>query len=170
MILTSTCSAQNLADRDQELLNQVIPDLTGSNNHDTINLHKNVLVFHHQEKVFTKEFFGRYTYRVLGVDSARVKKLIRKLDFVYLQQQKSSDSLWDFSRLPYKLVVYSNDGSNGLKYEHFLKIAKPIYSEDEKFAFVYCIYTSIYGGCSNYSLKVYKKIKKNWQPYVYIPM
>lgn len=77
------------SDEEYELLNQALPSLLNIKINDTVNISEAQVEFKDQEIFFSKDFFGRYTYRVAGVAGKKIKKLIRTLDFDYLRETKT---------------------------------------------------------------------------------
>lgn len=165
--------SQTIEDKDYILLNEVLPNLPSIKENDSIKMFENSVNFTNQEKIFTKDFFRDYTYPTLGVDCKKVKKLIKKLDFIYLGKQTRNISKWEFSKIEHKIIKYNekekNDTFSTIKYKRLFGIAKPIYSKDGNIAFIYYEYNC---GllCGQTGLKIYKKKNGKWFFYVELPI
>ena len=135
-----------------------------------INVYENQSAFINQEKIFSKTFLNDYTYPTIGVDSKKIKKLIKALDFNYLAQQKKQVNKWDFSKSKYSIVKYSENSANQFDKIRRYKISNPIYSKDFKMAFIY--YEDICGfiDCGSTTVSVFKKCKGKWKLYLNIPI
>ncbi|HNP34025.1 MAG TPA: hypothetical protein PKN96_12095 [Flavobacterium sp.] len=149
------------------LLDNFISTLNPSDN---INIYRNPPNFNNQQIFFSKSFLNDYTYPTIGVDRKRVKKLIKVLDFNYMRSQSSSTTDWDFSMSKYSIKNYIENPYNHFDKIKRYKVSKPIFSKDQKWAFIY--YEQICGfiDCSSSNVIVFKNCKGKWKLYLNIPI
>lgn len=137
---------------------------------DNINVYEKSSFFIGQEKFFSKAFLNEYTHPTIGVDSKKVRKLVKTLNFNYLAQQKSQVTNWDFSKSKYSIVKYIENPANQFDKIRRYKISKPIYSKKFKMAFIY--YEDFCGfiDCGSTNVIIFKKCKGKWKLYLNIPI
>ena len=155
---------------DYDFLNQVLPDLVRSKHIENLKIYERPAKFENQSAFFTEEFFQNNSYRVIGVDEKKVKKLIKILDFKYLSNQNRDEEFWNFEKIKVTLTKYTENSKNVMDYVERFSIAKPIYTKDKKFAFIY--YQQICGGpdCGSATVKIYKQTNGKWNYYTQIPL
>lgn len=137
---------------------------------DKVYLYEESSVFVNQEKFFSKAFLNDYTYPTIGVDSRKVKKLIKKMDFNYLSKQKKVVDNWNLSKSKYNIIKYIDNPANHFDKIRRYKISKPIYSKDFKMAFIYYEDICGYIDCGSTNVIVLKKCNDNWELYLNIPI
>lgn len=124
--------------------------------------------FNKQDVFFTENFLQSYTEPTIGVDSKKIKKLIKEMNFNYLKAQKRSSAKWELSKSKLKITKFISS-SNSNDPTKVYNIARPVYSEDLKLAFVY--FQEFCGiDCGSSGVKVFKKCKKGWELYQIIPL
>lgn len=155
---------------DYDFLNQVLPDLVGSGHIENLKIYERPAKFENQSTFFTQEFLQNYTHFVIGVDEKKVKKIIKILDFKYLSTKNSDEDCWDFQKIKVKLTKYTENPKNIMDYIERFSIAKPVYTKDEKFAFIY--YQQICGSpdCGSAAVKIYERTNGKWIYYTQIPI
>ena len=155
---------------DYDFLNQILPDLVGTRHIENLKIYERQAKFENQSTFFTKDFFQNYTYRVIGVDGKKVKKLIKILDFKYLSNQKREEEFWDFEKINVTLTKYTENPINIMDYVERFSISKPVYTKDKKFAFIYS--QQVCGGpdCGEATVKIYKQTNGKWTYYTQIPL
>ncbi|WP_035747220.1 hypothetical protein, partial [Flavobacterium sp. WG21] len=108
----------------------------------TIALYKESLIFHDQKTFFTKETFEEYFYT--PIDSVKIKKLIKSMNFEYLANQKREEVNWNLSKFKYPFIKYSES----TPYETIrFSVSPPIYSKDKKVVFIFFSNPCNYDGC-----------------------
>ncbi|RZK01712.1 MAG: hypothetical protein EOO46_19485 [Flavobacterium sp.] len=155
---------------DYEVLKAVLEDFRRFHPKDSIRLYEKPLSFDRQEIFFTENFLENYTFPVLGVDTAKVAKLITEVDFEYLRNNIRKRENWDLKKLPKYVILYSENSNKELNEKEQYKISKPIITEDGLTAFIYSYDICGYMDCSNFNVRVYRKTKKKWVFYAYIPI
>ena len=155
---------------DYDVLKALFNDFNNFHPYDSIRLYENPLNFDRQETFFTNESFKNYTYPVIGVDTPKIVKLMKKVNFEFLRNNKRNSENWDVSKLPKNVILYAENSKRELNGKEQYKISKPIYTKDEKIAFIYSYDMCGFMDCSNFNIRVYKKIRKKWVFYAYIPI
>lgn len=168
LLLLFVCKieAQN-NNEDYCVLDGVLPLLIKNSR---LNVYEKASVFENQEMFFSETFLKDYTYPTIGVDSKKIKKLIKKLDFDYLSRQKRENIDWDFSKLNYPIVKYFENPTNQFDKIQRYKISRPVYSKNRIMAFVY--YQDICGfiDCGSANVIILKKRNGKWKVYLTIPI
>lgn len=153
---------------DYKLFSSLINDLTNKKINDSIFLYEETIAFDNQEKFFSKENFKEFTYPIIGVNNKKVKKLLCKLNFEELANEKYANEKLIKENLNKTIQLY--DSKTNLKRRTRYKIAKPIFSKNNKYLFIYyeesCGF--LCGGSTN--VKVYKKNRAIWEFYLYMPI
>ena len=90
-----------------------------------------------------------------------------KIDFVFLAKQHREQDNWNQSLFNANVIIYSEDK---YKLKKQFSIAKPIYSADGKFAFVYYFESCGSPDCGSTTVKVYRKRNCGWIFYVQFPI
>lgn len=167
-------NAQNVAEDDYILLNSVLNQLTFIKTNDTIHLSENPIKFSKQKEFFTKENFQGYInyHPDLGVNEDEVKKMICKLDFDYLANQKRDTEKWVDEKFTTNIIVSipKDTYSKGKMEGKMLGISKPIYTKNKKIAFIYYQESYVfnkYVDSASTTVRAYKKIRGKW---VYITL
>lgn len=124
--------------------------------------------FINQDIFFSKNFIKSYTEPTIGVDSKKVKKLIKKMDFEFLRTQKRTSFDWDFSKSMFKVVKYKSN-SNSSDPTKVYNISCPVYSKNYKLAFIY--FQEFCGiDCGSTNVMVLKKCAGKWKVYLTLPV
>jgi hypothetical protein len=168
ILFLSICKAdaQN-NNEDYFLLDKFITDVIKT---EKVYLYEKQADFVNKEKFFSKAFLSDYTHPTIGVDSKKVKKLIKELDFDYLSQQRNETTNWDFTKSKLSIIKYVENPTNQFDKIKRYKISRPIYSKDSKMAFIY--YEDICGfiDCGSANVSIFKRCKGKWELYVIIPI
>lgn len=157
------------SNEEYELLNQVIPDLLNIKTNDTLNINEDQAEFKDQGIFFSEGFLISYTYPTLGVDSKKVKKIIRSLDFNYLSKQKYNMAKWDFKKINF--MIDSSPKKNMVQKQY--QISRVIFTKEREMAFIYYndkVFINDYIDSSSTTVKIYKKKKGRWVFYLQIPI
>lgn len=166
LLCLSNMNAQQ-KNEDYKLLDIILTTKTKENK---LHIYEKPSDFINKETFFSKDFLIDYTHPTIGVDSKKVKKLIKKLDFNYLSNQKSEVDYWDFSKISISIFKYVENSSNQFDKIRRLKVSRPIYSKDLKMAFIYYEDICGYIGCGSANVIVLKKCNGTWKEYVTIPI
>jgi len=125
------------------------------------------IAFEKQNEFFTQSNFTNYTSPTLGVDSKKVKRLIKKVDFNYLQSIKNDLNYWNNS--VFKNVIFSSEIT--LNKKELFQISKPFFSKSNKYAFVYYVKDCGYPDCNSTSVIIFKRCSKGtWKFYTQMPI
>lgn len=125
--------SQNIIISDYSIINVIGKDLKSIDKNPYIQLTESSISFTNIETFFEFEYLESLISSTPYI-SNHSKCSLRKLNLEYLRNQKRINEKWDFSKLDNKSVkIFDGSLKNDQKYE----ISKPIYSEDNKFAFVY---------------------------------
>ncbi len=153
---------------DYKLFNSLINDLTSKKINDSIFLYDETIAFDNQDKFFSKENFKEFTYPIIGVDNKKVKKLLCRLNFKELANEKYPNEKLVKENLNKTIQLY--DSKTDLKKRTRYKVTRPIFSKNNKYLFIYyeesCGF--LCGGSTN--VKVYKKNSGIWEFYLYMPI
>lgn len=152
-----------------KLLNEAIPSLFNLVKADNITVYENQIEFPKQKEFFSKEFLTNYTFRTIDVDSKKVKKLIKKLNFTYLSNQRQKIEKWEVAKINYAVNFSVAED----KTQKLYKVSSPIFDESKKWAFIYyeeLIVNGNYTDSASGTVKVYEKKHGKWKFYVQIPI
>jgi hypothetical protein len=173
-LLLYSCSSvgQSSNADDYILLNSVLKHLTHTNGSETLYIDGQPLGFEafRQDEIFTKPFFLNLTHPTIGVDTIKVKAIVDKLDYDFLAKQIRENERWDFSKLQYKIIDYSQSKNENLKGQKKFQISKPIYSADKKIAFIQFSVNDGNPYSYSTSMNIYILEKGNWQYYASLPL
>jgi hypothetical protein len=126
--------------------------------------------FVNQKEFFTKSFIDDYTYRTIGVDGNKVKKLIKKIDFDFLRAQTRDKVSWNLEKITIPVIQYNKNTEQLYDYKKSIQIAKPIYSKDKKFSFVYVRKNCGFVDCGSTNIYIYEQKGSDWKYYEMIPI
>ena len=153
--------------KDYNLLDIILPTLAKEGH---LYIYEDPSAFVDKRNFFTKSFLCDYTHPTIGVDSKKIRRLIKKLDFNYLSSQESKFYKWDLTKIKFPVTKYIGNPLNNFDKIRRLKISRPIYSEDLKIAFIYYQDICGYIGCGSASVIVLKKHNGRWKKYLTIPI
>ncbi|WP_017497942.1 hypothetical protein [Flavobacterium sp. WG21] len=157
---------------DYEVINQITNSLIEGrkqlyvkDNDTAVALYEKSLVFKDQKRFFTKKAFEEYFYT--PIDSVKIKKLIKSMNFEYLANQKREEVNWNLSKFKYPFIRHSES----TPYETIrFSVSPPIYSKDKKVVFIFFSSPCNYDGCGATTVKVYKKVHNKWVWYLNFPI
>ena len=154
------------------VVNTALSELTASiNKKDSIRINCYTISFIEQKTFFTKEFLESFTFPVVGVNSAKVKRLLKLLDFKYLRDEKSEIITLDTTKLNYKSVLlFDRNNVNLLDGKKRYMFSEPLFVSNKKIAFISIRIECGYMDCSSTFVNVYKKHGDKWVFYIKIPL
>jgi hypothetical protein len=168
ILLSNAANAQEPLD--YKLMNCVFTNLLNVDKNDTIIVTETPLAFTDQADFFTYQNFEAYTHPILGVDTVKIKSLIKILDFKALANQQVNNEKWNFKKFKYKIVSYKNGETQTLEKRVRYDIAKPIYANSRNIAFIYFYnYCGAYN-CSSSTVKIYVMKRGKWVYYTQMPI
>lgn len=166
IIFVNFCFSQQKENFEVEVINAFIKHFEQFSNEE-LTIYNKQIAFEKQNEFFTKSNFTNYTLPTLGVDSKKVKRLIKKVDFNYLQSIQQDLDYWNNSLI--KNAKFSSEITQNKK-ETF-QISKPVFSKSSKYAFVYYVKDCGYLDCSSTSVIIFKRCSKGkWKFFTQMPI
>jgi hypothetical protein len=169
LLICFMANAQSPTDSDYKIVDDIIMRLSKYEKDEIINLHVIPIVFAGQKSFFTEDVFESYTHPTLGVDTVKIKSLIKLLDYHQLSTQKSGTEKWDVKKFKSIVKAYP-DNSKTLDGNAQYEIAKPIYGNNMSLAFVYVYRHCGFLNCNSGFVKIYSKDNSHWQYYATMPL
>ena len=161
-----TAFSQQKENLEVDVINTFIKHFEQFSNEE-LTIYNKQIAFEKQNEFFTKSNFINYTLPTLGVDSKKVKRLIKKVDFNYLQSIKHDLNYWNNS--VFKNVNFSSERT--LNKKELFQISKPFISKSNKYAFVYYVKDCGYPDCNSTSVIIFKRCSKGkWKFYTQMPI
>lgn len=152
-------------------LNDIIYEIAKVKSPDTIKIYKQKIEFKESNVFFTKKNFDNYTFPTLGVDSEKVKKIIKELNFEYLSKVITNcENTWDLKTLDSNIIEYKEEKNSNTDKIVRYGISCPIFTKNKKIKFFYIEQNRGYLGGISTSVLIYKKVKKKWILYLELPI
>ena len=152
------------SNKDYLLLKSTSNDIFNLEKYKDVKLKNEPIEFNNQEFFFTRNNFENYIEPIIGTNSEKLKKMIKCLDFDFLASQKrEKNGIYEIEKINKLLTEYISPLNNNdkVKFQNVFFISLPVYSKDEKLAFIFYNY---YCGidCGQSGVKIYKFKKGTW--------